>query len=82
MRKKLSFESGEEEEVDAESYSRSWYNYSSSDSDWLHGAGGLDGMSDEADVPDGQEPDPPSIVPADCAATTDQPEESPHKGAL
>lgn len=102
VRKKLSFESGGEEEDYAEEgeegdeYGKSWYQYSSSDSDWLQ-SGGLDGMmSDESarsepPAAEEEEEDVPSssplvagpAVPAECSSTVaaDGPEgSSPHKG--
>lgn len=66
MRKKLSFES----EEDNDSSSKSWYQYSSSESDWLHG-GGLE--LDEASEMEENLLPPPSVS-ADLA------EESAHKG--
>lgn len=67
VRKKLSFES----EEDNDSSSKSWYQYSSSESDWLHG-GGLE--LDEASEMEENLLPPPSVS-ADLA------EESAHKDA-
>lgn len=66
VRKKLSFES----EEDNDSSSKSWYQYSSSDSDWLQG-GGLE--LDEASEMEENLLPPPSV-------SADLPEESAQKG--
>ena len=76
VRKKLSFDSDE----DNASSSKSWYQYSSSESDWLQGGTlDLEEMSDPEPelAPEQDEPLVPS--PAD-SASADLPEESAHKG--
>lgn len=78
VRKKLSFESeAEEVEEDAASSSKSWYQYSSSESDWLQSGGlELDGMSDDA-----VEPEDSNLIPPD-RTQAELPEESARKGIL
>ncbi len=68
VRKKLSFES----EEDNASSSKSWYQYSSSESDWLQ-SGGIE--LDEASEPDD------SFLPP-LGSPADLPEESAHKGNI
>jgi len=72
VRKKLSFDSDE----DNASSSKSWYQYSSSESDWLQG-GTLD--LEEMSDPEPEQDEPLVPSPADFASA-DLPEESAHKG--
>jgi hypothetical protein len=79
VRKKLSFDSDEEDNA---SSSKSWYQYSSSESDWLQG-----GAIDLEEMSDPEEPlqqaDEAQLDPLpDCSvhSIADLPQESAHKG--
>jgi len=69
VRKKLSFET---EEEDIGSSGKEWYQYSSSDSDWLSGGIDLEDVSDGAVAAPGVELEQPDFATA--------PEESANKG--
>lgn len=68
VRKKLSFDS----EEDNASSSKSWYQYSSSDSDWLQ-SGGIE-LDDASELEE--------MLPMPSSVVADLPEESAQKGIL